>query len=158
MENLILKQNELATTASVKAMAENLINAVNCGEIDPLRLQVFFAAVEKMAKAVKDAVRDNSVDEVLSRSDDGKSCKVAGAKIEITETGVKYDYSVIPSWQNVQRKIDALKELQKSIEGKAKFASEKSPYIDCDTETGEQTEIIAIPKTSTTAIKITLGK
>ena len=46
MENLILKQNELATTASVKAMAENLISAVNNGEIDPLRLQVFFAAVE----------------------------------------------------------------------------------------------------------------
>ena len=152
-----MKQNELATTASVKAMTENLISAVNCGEIDPLKLQVFFAAVEKMAKAVKDAVRDNSVDEVLSRSDDGKSCKVAGARIEVTETGVKYDYSVIPSWQNAQRKIDALKELQKSIEGKAKFASEKSPYIDCDTETGEQTEIVAIPRTSTTAIKITLG-
>ena len=156
--DLILKQEELATTASVKAMAENLINGVNNGEIDPLRLQVFFAAVEKMAKAVKDAVRDNSVDEVLSRSDDGKSCKVAGAKIEVTETGVKYDYSVIPSWQNVQRKIDALKDLQKSIEGKSKFASEASPYIDCDTETGEQTEIVAIPRTSTTAIKITLGK
>ena len=153
-----MKQGELATTASVKAMAENLINGVNNGEIDPLRLQVFFAAVEKMAKAVKDAVRDNSVDEVLSRSDDGKSCKVAGAKIEVAETGVKYDYSVIPSWHNAQRKIDALKELQKSIEGKAKFASEKSPYIDCDTETGEQTEIVAIPRTSTTAIKITLGK
>ena len=153
-----MKQNELATTASVKAMAENLIKGVNNGEIDPLKLQVFFAAVEKMAKAVKDAVRDNSVDEVMSRSDDGKSCKVAGAKIEITETGVKYDYSVIPSWQNVQRKIDALKELQKSIEGKAKFASEKSPFVDCDTETGEQTEIVAIPRTSTTAIKITLGK
>lgn len=156
--DLILKQNELATAASVKTMAENLINGVNNGEIDPLKLQVFFAAVEKMAKAVKDAVRDNSVDEVLSRSDDGKSCKVAGARIEVTETGVKYDYSVIPSWQNAQRKIDALKELQKSIEGKAKFASEKSPYIDCDTESGEQTEIIAIPRTSTTAIKITLGK
>ena len=156
--DLILKQNELATTASVKAMAENLISAVNCGEVDPLRLQVFFAAVEKMAKAVKDAVRESSVDEVLSRSDDGKSCKVACAKIEVAETGVKYDYSVIPSWQNVQRKIDALKELQKQIEGKAKFASEKSPYIDCDTETGEQTEIVAIPRTSTTAIKITLGK
>ena len=153
-----MKQNELATTASVKAMTENLINGVNNGEIDPLRLQVFFAAVEKMAKAVKDAVRDNSVEEVLSRSDDGKSCKVAGAKIEVAKTGVKYDYSVIPSWQNVQRKIDALKELQKSIEGKAKFASEASPYIDCDTETGEQTEIVAIPRTSTTAIKITLGK
>lgn len=158
MENLILKQDELATTASVKAMAENLISAVNNGEIDPLKLQVFFAAVEKMAKAVKDAVRDNSVDEVLSRSDDGKSCKVAGARIEVTENGVKYDYSVIPSWQNVQRKIDALRELQKSIEGKAKFASEASPYIDCDVESGEQTEIIAIPRTSTTAIKITLGK
>lgn len=158
MENLILKQGELATTASVKAMTENLINGVNNGEIDPLKLQVFFAAVEKMAKAVKDAVRESSVDEVLSRSDDGKSCKVAGAKIEITETGVKYDYSVIPSWQNAQRKIDALKELQKSIEGKAKFASEASPYIDCDTETGEQTEIVAIPRTSTTAVKVTIGK
>ena len=153
-----MKQGELATTASVKAMTENLINGVNNGEIDPLKLQVFFAAVEKMAKAVKDAVRESSVDEVLSRSDDGKSCKVAGAKIEITETGVKYDYSVIPSWQNAQRKIDALKELQKSIEGKAKFASEASPYIDCDTETGEQTEIVAIPRTSTTAVKVTIGK
>lgn len=158
MENLILKQGELATIASVKAMTENLINGVNNGEIDPLKLQVFFAAVEKMAKAVKDAVRESSVDEVLSRSDDGKSCKVAGAKIEIAETGVKYDYSVIPSWQNVQRKIDALKELQKQIEGKAKFASEQSPYIDCDTETGEQTEITAIPRTSTTAVKVTIGK
>lgn len=158
MENLILSQQELVTNAAVKAVSERVINAVNHGEIDPLRMQVFFAAVEKMAKAVKDAVRDNSIDEVLSRSDDGKSCKVAGALIEVTETGVKYDYSVIPSWNNAQRKIDALKELQKSIESKAKFASERSPYIDCDTETGEQTEIIAIPRTSTTAIKITLGK
>lgn len=157
MEEFILKKNEVTAT-NITAMANSLITAIGNGELNPLELQVYFAAVEKMAKIIKDAIRGLSVDEVLSRSDDGKSCKVAGAKIEVAETGVKYDYSVIPSWQNVQRKIDALKDLQKSIEGKAKFASEASPYIDCDTETGEQTEIIAIPRTSTTAIKITLGK
>ena len=158
MENLILSQQELATAANVKAVSERIIDAVYDGEIDPLKMQVFFSAVEKVGKAVKDGIRDLSVDEIIKRSNDGKALGVAGARLEIAETGVKYDYSVIPSWQNVQRKIDALKELQKQIEGKAKFASDKSPYIDCDTETGEQTEITAIPKTSTTNVKVTLGK
>lgn len=158
MENLILSQQELATAANVKAVSERIIDAIYDGEIDPLKVQVFFSAVEKVGKAVKDGIRDLSVDEIIKRSNDGKTLGVAGARLEIAETGVKYDYSVIPSWQNVQRKIDALKELQKQIEGKAKFASEKSPYIDCDTETGEQTEITAIPRTSTTAVKVTIGK
>ena len=153
-----MSQQELATAANVKAVSERIIDAIYDGEIDPLKVQVFFSAVEKVGKAVKDGIRDLSVDEIIKRSNDGKTLGVAGARLEIAETGVKYDYSVIPSWQNVQRKIDALKELQKQIEGKAKFASEKSPYIDCDTETGEQTEITAIPRTSTTAVKVTIGK
>ena len=153
-----MSQQELATAANVKAVSERIIDAIYDGEIDPLKVQVFFSAVEKVGKAVKDGIRDLSVDEIIKRSNDGKTLGVAGARLEIAETGVKYDYSVIPSWQNVQRKIDALKELQKQIEGKAKFASEKSPYIDCDTETGEQTEIVAIPRTSTTAVKVTIGK
>lgn len=158
MENLILSQQELATNAAVKAVSERVINALNEGEGDPLKVQIFLTAVEKVAKAVKDGIRELCVDAVESRADNAKSMTLAGAKIEITETGVKYDYSVIPSWQNVQRKIDSLKELQKSIEGKAKFASEKSPYIDCDTEDGTITEITAIPRTSTTAVKVTIGK
>lgn len=158
MENIILSQQELATSAAVKAVSERVINALNEGEGDPLKVQIFLTAVEKVAKMVKDGIRELCVDAVESRADNAKSMTLAGARIEITETGVKYDYSVIPSWQNVQRKIDALKELQKQIEGKAKFASEQSPYIDCDTETGEQTEIIAIPRTSTTAVKVTIGK
>lgn len=158
MENLILSQQELATSAAVKAVSERLINALQDGEGDPLKVQIFLTAVEKVAKAVKDGIRELCVDAVASRADNAKSMTLAGAKIEIAETGVKYDYSVVPSWQNVQRKIEALKELQKQIEGKAKFASEASPYIDCDTETGEQTEITAIPRTSTTAVKVTIGK
>ena len=158
MENLILSQQELATSAAVKAVSERVINALQDGEGDPLKVQIFLTAVERVAKAVKDGIRDLCVDAVASRADNAKSMTLAGAKIEIAETGVKYDYSVIPSWQNVQRKIDALKELQKQIEGKAKFASEKSPYIDCDSETGELTEITAIPRSSVTAVKVTIGK
>lgn len=155
MENKIIEMGGI-TPETTEMVAQALSNKVMEGEVPALQMLAYLKAVEEAVKKVKTAINDVAIDEAMNEGKGEFTC--FGCKMILKETGVKYDYSVVPSWLNTQRKIDALKDLQKEIEGKAKFASERSPYIDCDTETGEQTEILGIPRTSTTAVAVTLPK
>ncbi len=79
---------------------------------------------------------------------------VLGAKVEVTETGIDYNYSANYEWKELDDKIKKLIEKRKVIEEQIKTATKTNSMI----LNGD--EIIASPvtKESTTSIKITLGK
>ena len=101
INNLVLESKNLATNQQVREVSQKIIDTLQEGWGDPLKVQVFFSAVEKVGKAVKDAIREMCIEEVSNRGERGR-LNVLGADIEIAETGVKYDYSVIPSWARLQ--------------------------------------------------------
>ena len=79
---------------------------------------------------------------------------VLGAKVEVIETGIYYNYSGNYEWKKLDDKIKKLIEKRKVIEEQIKTATKSNSMI------LQGDEIIASPVTkgSTTSIKITLGK
>ncbi len=79
---------------------------------------------------------------------------VLGAKVEVIETGIYYNYSGNYEWKKLDDKIKKLIEKRKVIEEQIKTATKSNSMI------LQGDEIIASPvtKESTTSIKITLAK
>ena len=85
----------------------------------------------------------------------GNGTTLYGAKVEVAESGVKYDYSTNEQWKELESQIKPLKEAQKAIEDQIKMATKVGKSF-VDENTGEL--ISPVTKTSTTTPKITLSK
>lgn len=80
--------------------------------------------------------------------------EMLGMKLELAETGVKYDYSLNAKWNELTAEIDALNEKRKKMEAFIKTLETMKTEI--DPETGELIEWFPAPKSSTTTIKRTI--
>jgi hypothetical protein len=129
-----------------KQIADTVIN----GFADPVELSVRCKfAIEVLTSALKQ-VQEQTIKEV------GSKMNILGSDIEVIEAGVKYDYSANENWQILEMQIKPLREKQKELEKQIAVATKISKSI-IDEDTGE---VIASPvtRTSTTTLKITLGK
>jgi hypothetical protein len=129
-----------------KEMTESIIN----GEVDPIEFSVRLQfAIDTLTECLKIAkpYALKSID---------KETTMLGAKLEVAESGVKYDYSANHQWQEIEAKLEPLLKEKKTIEERIKMATKIGNSI-LDEYSGE---IIASPvaKISTTVLKITLGK
>lgn len=79
-------------------------------------------------------------------------------KFQLSEVGVKYDYSICnhPQWKRLVEKEKEIADKRKNIEKYLQGLRDKEEYIDPDT--GELCEIYPPKRTSTTTIKITINK
>lgn len=81
-----------------------------------------------------------------------QGAEILGAKLEVVEAGIKYDYSADAEWLRLKAEAEKTAELLKSREQFLKGL----PKEMADPETGE---MVAPPvRTSTTTLKVTLGK
>ena len=129
-----------------KEMTESIIN----GEVDAIEFSVRCQfAIDTLTECLKIAkpYALKSID---------KETTMLGAKLEVAESGVKYDYSANQTWKEIETKLDPLLKEKKAIEDKVKMATKIGNSI-IDENSGE---IVASPvaKTSTTILKITLAK
>lgn len=122
------------------------------GNESALKLSVVLSTMTKAIDEARKKIEEHMLQEAESYGQ--KTFSDYGAKFQITECGVKYDYSVIEGWSAIQQTIDDLKKEQKAIEDMAKHATPNTPYI--DPVSGEC--INGIPRSSKTTIKITLNK
>jgi hypothetical protein len=95
----------------------------------------------------------------LEKADGGKMTSASGAKLELAETGTKYDYSKCEDTDLVewQRQYDALGEKIKSRQDMLKTF----PLAGLDLameETGEIVKVFPPAKSSTSSYKVTLAK
>src|SRR5215210_5585079 len=112
------------------------------------------AAMEEFAKCVRkdDRYIQYLRDELAKHN--GRFITCAGARLEICEAGVSYDYASNNEWKELDGEIRNLTERKKALEEKLrKIAPGK---IIVDEETGEVTE--GINKRSTSTYRITLAK
>lgn len=122
------------------------------GNESALKLAVVLTSMTKAIDAAKKQIEDIMLHEAESYGQ--KNFADYNAKFQIAESGVKYDYTAIESWNFYQSEIDGLREKQKEIEAMAKTATENTPYVDA--MTGEC--ITSVPRSSKTIVKITLNK
>ena len=137
------------TKTNVLVVANEMTEPILNGEVDVIEFSVRANFAIEVLKASMDIAKEHALKGNIS-----KDTTMLGAKVEVAESGVKYDYSSNNIWQQVEEKLKPLLEQKKIIEDKIKMATK----IGNDILDGD--EIIASPvkKTSTTVLKITLGK
>ncbi|MAX80323.1 MAG: hypothetical protein CL843_09125 [Crocinitomicaceae bacterium] len=102
---------------------------------------------------VKDLIKDQLLDEVAN----DKSLTIGRFKFSSKETGVKYDYSHDPVWNDLNEKIENLKSQIKAREERLKTAVKPDlmrgieAVTELDPNTGEVFEVLPPSKTSTTS-------
>ncbi len=123
-ENLnLLKLNEIKvgdiapTKFGIELMADAIQEQVNDGLVDPLELAIKFNSLEQLIKSVKSRITENVLAELMKHPK-GKA-EVLGASVSQMDS-VKYDFSDLPGWSELEEQISALKEKQKEIEDKEK--------------------------------------
>lgn len=149
MEIIKKIETTMPVKSNIDSLANELTDGVASGFVNPLEFLVKIEFLNKVLEQAKKQVKDLAVQSLSSNE------SLFGAKIELAETGVKYDYSQSESWQSIKAQIEPLETELKAIEEQIKMATKIGKSI-VDESTGEL--ISPVQKTSTASIKITLGK
>lgn len=142
--------------ANREELAIQIVEAMDAGELNPLDIHYQVKAMEDFIKVLTSNSRYK--DYVLTEGmKHGKSFEFNGSKMEIKETGVKYDYSNCgdQEWSAIEVEINRRKELQKEREKFLKSVPAEGIEI-VSNETGEVIKVYPPSKTSTTSIAVTL--
>lgn len=144
-EGLTKKQIADLATQSVKAVLE---------EGNVFQVAEALAAMEEFTKAVR---KNEHYVEFLREElvkHNGRLVTTSGAKIELCEAGVSYDYSQSAEWREVEEAIQYLQQKKKAVEEKLRKVAPGRMAV--DPETGEVIE--GAFKTSRSTYRITLGR
>lgn len=109
-----IKVGEIAPTKfGLDLMAEAIAEQVKDGYINPLDAVIRLNAMETLTKMVKEKISSDVMDEL------GKHPKMKAEinGVQVSEmTSIKYDYSHLPGWSELDQQMAELKEKQKAIE------------------------------------------
>jgi predicted CopG family antitoxin len=113
-----IKVGDIAPTKfGIDLLAESVAEQVREGVADPINIAIRMNAMEQLVKAVKDKILSDVISE-LAKHPKSKA-EVLGATVSVVDT-VKYDYSHIAEWAELDRQIAELTEKRKEIETKEK--------------------------------------
>lgn len=144
-EGLTKKQiTELATQS-----VENVLEEGNVFQVAEA-----LAAMEEFTKAVRKSERyvEFLREELVKHN--GRLITTSGAKIEMCEAGVSYDYSRSAEWREIEEQIKFLQDKKKEVEEKLRKVAPGRMAV--DPETGEVIE--GAFKTSKSTYRITLAR
>lgn len=136
-EIILTQENVVPTQALVVEQIDKIVTAVDNGEIDALKVIGDLTALEKVANTAKKAVMPYAINQAEKWGE--RSLSTFGAKYELAEAGVKYDYSEDEKWQKLMAKKEELDAKIKAREVELKKLGRCS-------------------KSSTTIVKVTLSK
>lgn len=146
------------TKSSAQDHAIRLCNFVADGHANALDMVTKLSYISDVIERARELLRPHCVDEAMKYGK-GESIVANGAKVELAETGVKYDYSKCgdTAWENFNQQIVSAKESMKTRE--AFLKSLKASMSIADELTGGEMITVHPPqKSSTTNIKITFAK
>ena len=151
MEIITIKElGELTPSkANIEVVSNQLAETVKNGNADPIEFAIRLKFIKECLDASMNLIQDDLIKAI------GNGTTLYGAKVEVAESGVKYDYSANEQWSELESQIKPLKEAQKAIEDQIKMATKVGKSF-VDESTGEL--ISPVKKTSTTTPKITLSK
>jgi hypothetical protein len=150
--SLPLIQEGLTKTQITELANQSVENVLENGNV--FQVAEALAAMEEFAKAVRKDERYVQFlrDELIKHH--GRLTTNSGAKIEICEAGVSYDYSHSDEWNILNEQIRILQEQKKAVEEKLRRVAPGREAV--DPETGEVIE--GAYRTSKSTYRITLGR
>jgi hypothetical protein len=153
--NEIVKFDKTALTkAGANTMAQNFINALENGTVNPLDLALVFKTVEAVQKQVSDKLKEHALAEAGKYE---KTFSYLGNEITLSDNlGVKYDYSNCGhrEYDEIVRQLEPL--LKRKAEIEKELQAMKSKRTELNTETGEYYDVFPPVKKSSTNIVISL--
>jgi hypothetical protein len=113
-----IKVGDIAPTKfGIELMADSIKEQVDEGLLDPLEVAIKFNSLEQLVKSVKSRITENVLSELMKHPK-GKA-EVLGAVVSNMES-IKYEFSDLPGWSELEEQILALRWQQKEIEDKEK--------------------------------------
>lgn len=159
MEELVLQRNgvpllrEGLSKKQIAALADHTVEQV-LEQDNALPVAEAIAAMDEFVKLLrKDERFVDAIRETISRNG-GKMATASGAKLELCETGVTYDYAQDAGWLALTEEINNLMAMRKALEEKLRRIVPGKMWV--DHETGEVLE--GVPKASKSTYRITLAK
>lgn len=121
----------MPTKFGLELMADSIAEQVIGGEINSLEVAIKMNAMEQLVKLVREKISATVLDE-LNKYPKGKA-DINGASVSVMES-IKYDFSHLPGWSELDEQIAVLKEKQKSIEDHEKtYFKGNLPVKSCTT-------------------------
>lgn len=149
-------QNVQYSKLRAAELANDLVEKVKEGELDPIKLGIQLDFIAKVAEDAKSQIKSEIIAEVEKY---GKSYEGFNYKIEVKEVGVKYDYSVCghPRWNELNKQLKSIKAEMKEIETFLKTIKKPIVMASEDTE-GEEIKLNPPKKIGSTSPAFTLKK
>lgn len=153
IENSIIQTAEI-TKVFIADNVTEIINAINEGGVDPLKLKLQAKAIEEILKQIK-PILDKAARE-KAESFGAKQFTTMGADIKLIEAGTKYDFSncndliyfeLMEEFKKLDAKIKKRETILKAIDEKEEFYR---------SETGETWTAYPPIKKSTSTIEISI--
>ncbi len=137
-ENIILSNDyQVPSKSEIAQQVESIVNKVVEGDINAIRAYGLLTALEKLAGDARKQIAEQAIAEAEKYPE--KEIGVYGAKFQIKETGVKYDYTQDGEWQSYQDQLTEIRARQKGREVTLQALKQCA-------------------KSSTTTLQVTLGK
>lgn len=138
-ENSIIRISEvkLPTKSEVSLEVSQIVEQVREGNVNALQAYGALVAVERMAAAARAEIAEQALMEAESYGK--REFGAYGAQFQVSECGVRYDFSQDGEWQSYQDQLEEIRALQKGREETLKRLKQCS-------------------KSSTTTIKVQLNK
>lgn len=150
--------NQLTLTTSTKleitSRADQIITAVQEGEIDALKAKVICKGWEQLAKQVQDGIDYYAINAATNYG--AKTFNAYGASVQMKETGVRYDYSNCgdKEWEELTDQINALTAKRKELE--KVLSAHREKWVKTDIVTGEVYEVVPPVRYGKESLAITL--
>jgi hypothetical protein len=103
----------MPTKFGLDLMAEAIAEQVNDGQINALDAVIRLNAMETLTKMVKEKISKNVMDELYKHPK--QKAEINGVSVS-EMTSIKYDYSHLPGWAELDQQIAELTEKRKAIE------------------------------------------
>lgn len=130
-----------------------IMSDIELGMVSGLKAKVFFTRMSRMLDAIKEVIDTAARDEAEAYGQ--KEFEANGAKVQLREAGVSYDYSSChhPVYdrlkQDVEPQLKQIKEFEKTLQ------TLKSMMIITDEATGETCEVFPPVKKSKSIVVVT---
>ena len=155
-ENLTINNEWIPNKESIQEISNNFVNPILNGDIQIEKGIVILRALKKAIEDAEDKLYEDVVDAISKYGKEGAS--VNGAKINIKELGVKYDFENCNDsiWNDLNIQIKELTEKRKDREAFLKNIIKMTTLV--DDATGEIYTINPAIRKSTTGFTIQFAK
>ena len=153
MANIQIVNTKLLTKAGIAETADQIVQSLDNGEVNPLDLKLAFKAIEDLGKKVKGTLDTHLVEEASKYT---KTFMYKGSEFNTMEAGVKYDYSVCghTEYNELTAEMIRIDKRMKEIEEDLKGI--KGSRTEVNEDTGEIIKLYPPKKTSTTTVSTTI--